>query len=163
MDVTFARLALAALANVPAVHEFAALHSTSVPTDKSEVFPAHTLSLLVDTGSKTRAELFRRYMQSPSYARKLMFALQQHRPSPQVKTLIDRLLEDGVVVTINAVYSVPAVPPKKKATSVAVSVYRNGIYNPAQYLRDFHMTMDNHMFDLFVTSYLAGEYDGLFD
>lgn len=163
MDVTFARLALTALAGVPAVHEFDALHNTVVPTDTSEVFPAHTLSLLIDTGNKTNTELFRRYMQSPSYARKLIFALQHNRPSPQVKTMIERLLDDSVVVSINDVYEIPAKPPKKKPVSAAVSVYRNGIYNPAQYLRDFHLMMDERMFDLFVTNYLAGEYDGLFD
>lgn len=162
MDVIFARLSLAALARVPTIYEFGAIHSAPIPNDTSEVFPSHTLSLHIDTNGKTREELFRRYMQTPAYARKLIFALQQHQSTPQVKTFIARLVEDHVVVAIDISYKKKAVPPKKKDVEIEATVYRNGIFDPSQYLRDRHHSMDEVMFNTFVINYLSGEYDGIF-
>lgn len=160
MDVIFARLTLAALSNsVPAVYAVEAIHDGPVATDDNEVFPEHTLSCLIHTGEHKREELFKRYMQSHAYARKLIFSLQHMQNSPQVKTLINRMLEDGIVTTINVVYEVPPVPPKKKKIAVNCAVYRNGIYDPVPFHRDRHHVLDEIMFNRFVTSYLNGEFD----
>lgn len=159
MDVMFARLTLAALAGVPAVHEIEPTYSGPIATEDNEVSPRHTLSCLISTGQYTREELFQRYMQTKSYSRKLIFSLQHMQNTPQVKTLINRILEDGVVTTINLVYEVAPTPPKKKKIAVNTTVYRNGIYDPVAFHRDCQHTLDAIMFDQFVSNYLNGKYD----
>lgn len=162
MNVTFARLAIASLARIPSMYDFKAVHNTPIPTDNSEVFPEHTISVNVDTGTSSREELFRRYMQSSSYARKLIFALQQRQANSLVKTLIDRIINDKVVVSVELLYKAPPVAPKKKKTPVQCTVYRNGIFDPKEFHCDAHEKIDSVMFDAFVKSYLNGDYDGLF-